>query len=346
MPRRFAADRLPPAKTAVARPHRLAIVAFAPAQMLDISAPIEVFAIANAALRRAGAAPFYDIVLAAPRAGSVATTCGVPLTATRAVDDPRLAPDTLLMAGGPGARASIDDARLVRTLRRLVDQAPRAGAICTGTFPLAATGVLDGRRATTHWAHFDEFAGRFPNVHIDRDALFVNDGKFQTSAGICAGIDSALAFVEADLGRELALQVAREMVVFLKRPGGQSQFSAELAAGAADERFAALARWMARHLADDLGVEALAERMAMSPRNFARRFTEALGEPPARHVQSLRLDAARRLLTAGGLSIERVAARCGFASAETMRAAFARRLNLSPSEFRERFRTTGVRRAR
>jgi transcriptional regulator GlxA family with amidase domain len=230
----------------------------------------------------------------------------------------------------------------VRRLAALCGRSARVGSICTGAYALAATGLLDGRRATTHWAHFDEFAALFPRVRIDRDALFVVDGPFHTSAGISAGIDSALAMVEADCGRPLALQVARELVVFLKRPGGQSQFGAQLAAESRaedPERFGALTRWMGQHLAHDLGVEALAERAAMSPRNFARQFARALRMPPARYVQSLRIDAARRLLTDSRLSIERVAERCGFASPEAMRSAFQRALKVSPSDFRARFRS-------
>ena len=325
-----------------AAPHRVAIVAFAPAQLLDVTGPLEVFAGANGAMSRAGRAPPYELAVVAAEAGALATTSGVPLVATRLPGPRARAPDTLLLSGGPGPRAAAGERALMRRVAALCERSPRVGSICTGAYALAATGLLDGRRATTHWAHFDDFAALFPRVRVDRDALFVADGKFHTSAGISAGIDSALAMVEIDLGRALALQVARELVVFLKRPGGQSQFSAQLAAEASaddPDRFAALTRWMAAHLRHDLSVEALAERAAMSPRNFARRFAEALRMPPARYVQSLRIDAARRLLTGGGLSIERVAERCGFASSEAMRTAFQRQLDVAPSEFRRRFRS-------
>ncbi len=320
------------------------IVAFAPAQLLDVSGPLEVFAGANALAERTGRPPPYAIELAAPAAGLVATTSGVPLVASVGLDERRPAPGTLLLSGGPGARALAANPALVRRLAALCRRASRVGSICTGAYALAATGLLDGRRATTHWAHFDEFATQFPRVAIDRDALFVADGKFHTSAGISAGIDSALAMVESDLGRGVALQVARALVVFLKRPGGQSQFGAELAAEAAaddPDRFATLTRWMAAHLERDLSVEALAERLAMSPRNFARRFAEAMRLPPARYVQALRIDAARRLLTDGNVAIARIAGRCGFASPEAMRVAFQRQLNVAPQEFRDRFRSTG-----
>jgi transcriptional regulator GlxA family with amidase domain len=331
-----------PPSPSPARPHRITIVAFAPAQLLDVTGPLEVFAGANGVARRAGREPPYAIDVAAPVAGALATTSGIPLLATRLPGPRAAAPHTLLLSGGPGARAAASDRALMHRLRRLCERSPRVGSICTGAFALAATGLLDGRRATTHWAHFDEFAAAFPRVEIDRDALFVGDGKFHTSAGISAGIDSALAMVESDLGRDVALEVAQALVVYLKRPGGQSQFSAQLAAQAAvgdQGGFAVLMRWMSAHLHKDLSVDVLAERMAMSPRNFARRFAEAVRMPPARYVQSLRIDAARRLLTDGHQPIGRIADRCGFASDEAMRTAFQRQLGVAPSEFRERFRS-------
>ncbi|HEY0061987.1 MAG TPA: helix-turn-helix domain-containing protein [Telluria sp.] len=323
--------------------HHVLIAAFPPAQMLDVTGPLEVFAVANGIAEARGAPPPYRLTLAAPVAGPLATTSGVSLLATHSLYDPALAPDTLLLAGGAGARAAAFDGALVAAIAGLAAVAGRVGSICTGAFMLAATGVLDGRRATTHWAHFDEFANRFPQVQIERDALFVMEGKFHASAGISAGIDYALALVEQDGGRACALEVARELVVFLKRPGGQSQFSAQMAAesAAADgDRFAELTAWIGQHLASPLPVPLLAERCAMSPRNFARRFAEAMNVAPGQYVQALRVDAARRMLTDGNVPVERVAARCGFASAEAMRLAFKRHLAIAPSQFRARFQTT------
>jgi len=327
----------------MAASHHIVIAAFAPAQMLDVTGPLDVFAVANDIARAQGKPAPYRLTLAAPAAGALATTSGVALLATHSLYDKALAPDTLLLAGGAGARSAAFDLPLVAAVADLAARAARAGSICTGAFMLAATGVLDGRSATTHWAHFDEFAARFPRVEIDRDALYVMEGKFHTSAGISAGIDYALALVEHDLGRAFVLEVARELVVFLKRPGGQSQFSAQLRAeaGAHDpDRFAELTRWMGQNLAAPLSVELLAERCAMSPRNFARRFAEAMNTAPGKYVQALRVDAARRLLTDGELPVERVAARCGFASAEAMRQAFKRHLAVAPSQFRARFQKT------
>jgi transcriptional regulator GlxA family with amidase domain len=258
------------------------------------------------------------------------------------VYDAALAADTVLLAGGPGARRMPADTRLVGALAALCERTARVGSICTGAFALASTGALERRRATTHWAHFDEFAAAFPNVRIERDALFVSDGKYHSSAGVSAGIDSALAMVEHDLGRAVALEVARDLVMFLKRPGGQSQFSAQLAAdvGADDpDRFGELTQWIAAHLDDELTVELLAERCAMSPRNFARRFIAAMQVAPGKYVQMLRIDAARRQLSESDVPVARIAGRCGFASAEAMRLAFQRHLNVTPTDFRARFQS-------
>jgi transcriptional regulator GlxA family with amidase domain len=319
------------------------MIAFPPAQMLDVTGPLEVFTVANDISEAEGRGRPYRITLAAPQAGPVPTSSGIEVLATVSVHDAGLKADTVLLAGGRGARIAASDPQVIAAVRRLCSAATRAGSICTGAFALAATGLIDGLTSTTHWAHFDEFAGRFPKVRIERDALFVIEGKFHSSAGISAGIDYALALVERDLGRPLALAVARELVVFLKRPGGQSQFSAQLAAEASapdPDRFAALTRWMAAHLDADLSVELMAERCAMSSRNFARRFAEAMNVAPGKYVQALRVDAARRLLTDGELPVERVAARCGFASAEAMRLSFKRHLAIAPSEFRARFQRT------
>lgn len=322
--------------------HRIVIVAFPPAQLLDVSGPLDVFSMANRCAEAAGAALPYELVLAAPEAGPAATTSGIALLATHSLYDPALRADTLLLAGGAGARAAIGDGALVAALTSLCSGAERVGSICTGAFPLAATGLLGKGRATTHWAHFDEFADLFPGVELDRHALFVDEGPCHSSAGISAGIDYALALVEADLGRKLALEVARGLVVFLKRPGGQAQFSAQLAAEAAaadPDRFAELRQWVAQNLAGDLSVPVLADRVAMSPRNFARRFVETMNIAPGKYVERLRVDAARRLLTDSALPVERVAARCGFGSGEAMRLAFKKHIDTAPNEFRARFRT-------
>jgi len=300
--------------------------------------------VANELQQAAGHAAAYELVLAAPDSGLLATSCGVALHAPVSLFAPGLAADTLLLAGGSGARAVRHDAALVARLRQLCEQVARVGSICTGAFALAATGLLDGVRATTHWAHFDELAACHPRVRIERDALFVLDARYHSSAGVTAGIDYALALVERDHGRALALAVARQLVVFLRRPGGQAQFSAELAGesqASEPERFATLTRWMAQHLQDDLSVDALAGRCAMSSRHFARRFAQAMNVAPGKYVQALRVDAARRLLSGTALPLAHIAERCGFASDEAMRQCFQRHLEIAPGEFRARFRSAG-----
>lgn len=324
--------------------HRIVIVAFEPAQMLDVTGPLEVFAMANACQSDAGKPVPYDLVVAAPRVGPLMTSSGIAIMASHSLFDPSLEADTLLIAGGIGARAAVRDKDLIDALTKLCKRVPRVASICTGLFPLAATELLNDSHATTHWAHFDEFSALFPHIQLDRHALFIREGNCHSSAGISAGIDYSLSILETDLGRRLALEVARNLVVFLKRPGGQAQFSAPLAAEAAaddPDRFAVLTQWIMQNLGADLSIDTLADRVAMSPRNFARRFVEAMNIAPGKYIENLRIDAARRGLTDSSQSVARIAARCGFASPEAMRLAFKRHLDIAPIDFRARFRTAG-----
>jgi transcriptional regulator GlxA family with amidase domain len=217
----------------------------------------------------------------------------------------------------------------------------KAGAevasICTGAFLLAAAGVLDGRRAATHWLYCGKLAQRFPAVHVESDPIFVRDGPVWTSAGVTAGIDLALALVEEDLGRSVALAVARYLVVFLKRPGGQAQFSAALSLQTAEDKFGALHDWISAHLRDDLSLTALADQAGMSERSFSRHYAEATGQTPARAIERLRVEAARRDLSESRLPVKRIAQRCGFGSEETMRRSFLRLLAATPQDYRARF---------
>jgi transcriptional regulator GlxA family with amidase domain len=215
-------------------------------------------------------------------------------------------------------------------------------SVCTGAFLLAASGLLDGRRAVTHWRSCDRLRERHPTVCVEEDRIYVRDGKVWTSAGVTAGIDLALALVEEDLGRDLALAVARHLVVFLKRPGGQSQFSTMLAAQSAGDPFARLHQWMAAHLDADLRVERLAEAAGMSPRNFARVYVQRMGRTPAKAAEAMRIEAARRALEEGGASIEVVARRCGFGDEERLRRSFLRRLGVGPRAYRTRFAAAGA----
>jgi transcriptional regulator GlxA family with amidase domain len=239
-------------------------------------------------------------------------------------------------AGGAGIHAACRDARLVDWVTARAARARRVASVCSGAFLLAEAGLLDGRRAVTHWGRCEAFARRFPAVRLEPDPIFVNDGKFWTSAGITAGIDLALALVEADLGHRLALAVARHLVVFLKRPGGQAQFSAALTLQTAERRFERLHSWMVDNIRRDLSVPALARAARMSERSFVRHYRGSTGMTPARAVERLRVEAARRQLE-DGETIKRVARGCGFGSEETMRRAFLRALGVTPQAYGRRF---------
>ena len=318
---------------------RIAIVAYPDVQVLDVTGPYEVFATA-ARLHRDGRPPSpYAVEVVAASAGPIATQSGLRLVADRAFGEVRDA-DTVLVAGGAGTVAAMQDGRLLAWLRRMAPRVRRLGSVCSGTFVLAEAGLLDGRRATTHWSACDRLAARYPAIRVESDPIFVRDGNVYSSAGVTAGIDLALALVEEDHGRELALRTARQLVVFLKRPGGQSQFSAQLAAQSAErEPLRELQAWITDHPAADCSVRALARRVAMSPRNFARVFLREVSLTPARFVETARIEAARRRLEESADGVEGVAARAGFGTAESMRRAFLRTLGVPPSAYRGRFRT-------
>jgi transcriptional regulator GlxA family with amidase domain len=316
------------------------MVAFADAQLLDIVGPLEVFAVAArlaAAEGRPGPLP-YRVEILARQAGPLTTSSGLAIVAGRSFADVRGAIDTLLVAGGRGTPAALADRALIAFLRRQARRVRRLASVCSGTFLLAEAGLLDGKRATTHWRSAARLARRYPLVTVDAEPIFIRQGRIYTSAGVTAGMDLALALVEEDHGPQLARAVARELVLFLQRPGGQSQFSAQLAVQQADRApLAELQAWMADHLRDDLSVAALARRVAMSPRNFARVFSAAVGLTPARLVERLRLEAARRRLEESHDGVETIADDCGFGSAESLRRAFVRTLRVAPSAYRSRF---------
>ncbi|HEX4157687.1 MAG TPA: helix-turn-helix domain-containing protein [Rhizomicrobium sp.] len=228
---------------------------------------------------------------------------------------------------------------LVDWVRDRAGLARRTASVCTGAFLLAASGLLDGRRAATHWAFCAELARRFPAVRVESDPIFVRDDSVWTSAGVTAGIDLALALVEDDLGRTVALAVARYLVVFLKRPGGQAQFSEVLALQSAEDKFGTLHDWTRKHLADDLSLAVLAGQAGMSERSFSRHYAEATGQTPARAIERLRVEEARRLLSETRLPVKRISPRCGFGSEETMRRSFLRLVAATPQDYRARFST-------
>jgi transcriptional regulator GlxA family with amidase domain len=312
------------------------VLAFPAVQLLDVTGPVQVFASANDFAAEAGTMPPYEVHIVTQGGQSVTASAGVAL-ATRPLPAPGSALDTLVIAGGPGVAAAASDSALVDWVRQRTEDARRVASVCTGAFLLAASGALDGKRAATHWSVCAEFARRFPTVRVESDPIFVRDGTVWTSAGVTAGIDLALALVEEDLGRAAALAVARYLVVFLKRPGGQAQFSAVLSLQAGDDRFGALHEWINQHLAGDISLPVLARQAGMSERSFSRRYAEATGMTPGRAVEQLRLEAARRLLLETRLPVKRIAQRCGFGSEETMRRSFNRLLAVAPQDYRARF---------
>ncbi|HVN84128.1 MAG TPA: GlxA family transcriptional regulator [Candidatus Binatia bacterium] len=317
----------------------IALVAYPDAQILDVIGPLEVFSSAARWLGERGrTTPAYTVEVLATRSGPLRMSSGIELVAARATASVRRGIDTLLVAGGLGTQAAMQDRALLAWLRHVRPRVRRFGSVCSGTFILAEAGLLDGRRVTTHWQWCAPLAERYPQLTVDPDPIFVRDGDVYTSAGVTAGMDLALALVEEDHGRDVALQVARGLVLFLRRPGGQSQFSAQLAVQSADrEPIRELQSWIADHLEADLSVPALAARVAMSPRNFARVFTQQVGVTPARFVETLRIEAARRRLEESTHGVDLVAAQCGFGSAEAMRLAFQRRLRVAPTAYRHRF---------
>jgi transcriptional regulator GlxA family with amidase domain len=311
----------------------VALVAFDRFQLLDLAGPAEVFRAAT----RLGAEPAYEL---RTLAGDLAVTSesGIRLSADRTVDTDDAPIDTLVVVGGLGVRAAIGDEAFVGHVRALAERSRRITSVCTGAYLLAAAGLLDGRRATTHWSSCADLARRFPGVTVEPDQIHVRDGDRWTSAGVTAGIDLALALVEDDHGPDLAHAVAQWLVVFVRRSGGQAQFSAQLAAGPArSQPIAELQRWLPDHLDEDLSVPVLAARAAMSARSFARRFRAETGTTPAAFVEALRIEAARRLLETSDAPVATVAGAVGFGGPETLHRAFVRRVGTTPDQYRRHF---------
>jgi len=307
--------------------HRLGLLIFPDFQILDAAGPIAAFEIAG---RYGGGA--YAIEVLAMGAGEVRSSSGVGMAA-RAAD--AAAPfDTLMIAGGDGTRPTSNDAATLAFVRAAAANAGRVASVCSGAFVLAAAGLLEGRRATTHWSRTTDFVRRFPTVQLEPDRIFVRDGQVWTSAGITAGIDLSLAMIADDLGEEIARCTAQQLVVYRRRPGGQSQFSALLELEQPDARFGGLLGWARERLSEPLGVERLADRAAMSPRHFARAFAAETGVTPAKAIERLRVEAARERIEAGPDPIDRVAAMVGFGDAERMRRAFLRAFGQPPQALR------------
>ncbi|MEP7187511.1 MAG: GlxA family transcriptional regulator [Rhodanobacter sp.] len=314
-------------------PRTIAMLALPGVQLLDISGPLDVFAQANIET----GSEVYALKVIACEAGPIRSSSGVRLLADAVADGPAQRFDTLLVAGAPQAASLRLNTQVLDWLRACATKSRRYGSVCTGAFVLAATGLLDGRRVTTHWAVAEQLAQRYPDITVEEDSLYVRDGKLRTAAGVTAGLDLALALVQEDLGRDVAARVASQLVMYFKRPGGQRQFSRK-----GEDRPAGrsvlqgVQRWAAAHPASLLSVDALAQHAGLSPRHFARLFQAEVGITPGRWVELARVAAARNLLEAGVDAPKQVAAKCGFANADTLRRTFVKHVGVTPPEYRRR----------
>jgi transcriptional regulator GlxA family with amidase domain len=318
-------------------PKRIGFLGFDGITALDLVGPTEAFATAVVDDGKGGTRRCYEVVTIGLANKPFVAESGVIFSSQKTLQTAPLL-DTLVIPGGSGLRKTGTNAKVSTWLKRHAGRIRRVATVCTGIYGLAPTGLLDGRHVTTHWRFARDVAQRFPKLKVDSNSLYLKDGCFYTSAGITAGIDLSLALIEEDFGPSVALTVARELVVYLKRPGGQEQYSEPLQFQVqSTDRFADLSAWMFGHLDQDLSVEVLAERTRLCPRHFSRRFKYAFGRTPAAFIEELRLDDARRRLATSGSNIESVAASVGFHSADAFRRAFERRFNVTPGSYRSRF---------
>jgi len=322
------------APSSIDAPRRVAMLIYPGVAPLDVAGPLQVFGVSNFLAKQ----KLYDVITVAPTADPVPTPLGFSFMPSCAMTALTLPVDTLLVSGGGGPDSG-SDPRILDWLRRAAPQARRFGSVCTGAFALGAAGLLDGKRVTTHWAFGAELARRYPSATVEIDPIFVRDGNTYSSGGISAGIDLALSMIEEDQGREFALKVARYLVLFLQRSGGQAQFSTHLKAQfSAVPAIQKIQQWCNDNLDGDLRVAALARRAAMSERSFIRTFRDDTGMTPAEFVLQARLEAARRLLEETTLAPKIIAQRCGFGSPAALRRSFARGLGVSLAEYRSKFR--------
>ena len=319
------------------KPLRVGLIGYDGVQALDIIGPSDAFTIADIETDSGQRRPCYEVIIVGITNRPFRAESGVsfqPHTTLR--NAPTL--DTLIIPGGRGARIGQSSSLIAKWISSRATRIRRIASVCTGVYALAPTGLLDGRRVTTHWRFANDVARRFPKLNVDHDALFLKDGPFYTAGGITASVDLALALIEEDYGPRVALAVARELVVFLKRSGGQKQYSEPLEFQInSTDRFADLASWMVEHMRGDLSLAALAKRVCLSPRHFVRRFKQAFAGTPAAFVENLRLDEARRRLSERTQTIENVASSVGFQSDDVFRRAFQRRFGVKPSSYRSRF---------
>ena len=320
---------------------RIVFVAGPGTEILDLVGPLQVFARASDIYRRNNSgAPIYSIeVVSISPVRSLTANCGLRFHADKTFRQLRGKIDTLLVAGGDAIEQNKINPEAVRWLKQIAKRARRVGSVCTGAMLLARAGLLDGRRVTTHWNWCETLVRRAPRADVDPDPIFVRDENIYTSAGVTTGMDLALALVEEDYGSRLALETARNLVLYLRRPGGQSQFSAALSLQATDRKpLRELEAWVLEHLDTPLTVPDLAQHLAMSPRNFARVFTREMKTTPAKFVERLRVEAARRRLEESQNSMETIASECGFGSVNSMRNVFQRTIKISPGQYRRYFR--------
>jgi transcriptional regulator GlxA family with amidase domain len=334
-----------PASQEITRSRRIGFLTYPGCEILDFCGPFDTFYWADFWLQRFGRTdePGYQCIVVAANPGPIQTRCGIEIVATHSYCDLSDGLDTLVVAGGAVTfEEACKDPTLVEWVRSTAPRVRRVASVCTGAFILAAAGLLNHRRATTHWMYSELLATAYPSIDVDCNLLFARDGNIYTSGGITAGIDLALALVEEDLGREVALATARLMVVFPRRPGGQSQFSTYVQYSEVRSRpdISELQAWILGHPAEDLSVEALADRMGMSPRNFARLFRSETGDTPAQFAERARADAARCKLEQTVVPVETIAEECGFGNTERMRRTFQRLFEVSPHDYRARFRST------
>ena len=323
---------------------RIGFVIYPDCEILDVCGPFEAFWFADRMLGLLGRTqePSYQFLVLGAAPGPIRTMSGMEVIATHRYGDIIDGLDTLVVVGGIGCEEASKDQALVEWVRLIAPKARRVASICSGAFILAAAGLLHHRRVTTHWMYSDLLAKTYPSIEVDANLIFARDGNIYTSGGITTGIDLALALVEEDLGPELMLAVSRALIVFPKRPGGQSQFKGHTSPLEKPMRsdFSELQAWMLAHPEADLSVTALADRMAMSPRNFSRLFHSETGLTPAEFAERARADAARYKLEQTLLPVETIAEECGFGNAERMRRTFQRLFDTSPADYRARFRST------
>jgi transcriptional regulator GlxA family with amidase domain len=318
-------------------PKHIVIVGYDNITSLDLAGPLEAFSSAYIEDSQGKRQPCYKVTIAALGAKTFCSESGLRMTAACSLSSLRHL-DTLLIPGGSGMRTSATGLRLATWISRHECRIRRIASVCTGIYGVAPTGLLNGRKVTTHWKFSADLAERYPQLKVDANALYVRDGKFYTSAGITAGIDLSLALIEEDFGAQTALSVARELVMYVKRPGGQEQYSEPLKFQVeSSSRFAELAAWMVGHLDKDLSVEALAERINLCPRQFTRRFKDEFKSTPAAFVQRLRLDEARKRLSAAEYTVENIADSVGFRDPDSFRRAFVQQFGLAPTQYRSRF---------